>query len=114
LSYSLKKAVNSPFFLAGAEYGSLFYAKNKIDELGFDRFYVPFLYGHYYSEKSFIHFLFGYGAKKKLREWYFCYQYRVDKERKELSISHSTITFNYNIFLNYKSYHNQHFLYSDE
>lgn len=113
-SYSLKKAVNSPFILAGAEYGSLFFAKNKIHDLEFDRFYVPFLYGHYYSEKSFINLLFGYGIKKKLREWYFSYQYRMDKEKKELSMNHSTISFNYNIFLNYKSYHKQHFLYTDE
>ena len=114
LSYSLKKAVNSPFILAGAEYGSLFFAKNKIDDVEFDRFYVPFLYGHYYTEKSFINLLFGYGIKKKLREWYFSYQYRVDNEKNKLTMNHTTISFNYNIFLNYKSYHKQHFLYTDE
>jgi hypothetical protein len=116
-SIDLKKKNNSPFVFFGAEYSYIFGKMETIDwdyNVFYDRYSIPFLYGHYYDNSGSVCVLVGAGLKKKRFEWMLNFKTRVDAKKNNLTISHSLLEFNMNFYLTYKTFKRQHRLFIDE
>lgn len=117
LSIDLKKKNNSPFVFFGAEYGYIFTKMENLENdfsVFYDRFNIPYMYGHYYDHSGSINMIAGYGFKRKRWEWMFSFKTRMDKKKNNLTMNHSLIDFNMNFYLSYKTIKRKHILFIDE
>jgi hypothetical protein len=116
-SIDLKKKNNSPFIFFGAEYSYIFAKMEQLDwdfNVFYDRYSLPFLYGHYYDNSSNVTAIFGMGLKKKRFEWMVNFKTRMDNNKNILTMSHSLLEFNMNFYLTYKTFKRKHRLFIDE
>lgn len=116
-SMDLKKKNNSPFIFFGMEYSYIFAKMEKLDwdfNVFYDRYSLPFLYGHYYDNSGMFNAIAGYGFRRNRFEWMFHLKTRVDKRKELLTINHSQVEFNMNFYLSYKTIKRKHILFIDE
>jgi hypothetical protein len=117
VSLDLQRKNNSPYLIMGAEYGFMFAKIESVDwdnDGFYDRYKIPFLYGHYYDNSAYLYGLTGVGIKKNRFEWMLCFKTRVDNQKSTLTINEYLLDFNMNIYIAQKSLRTKHYLYIDE
>lgn len=116
-SVDLQKKNNSPFVFFGAEYGYIFSRMEAIDwdfSVFYDRYSIPYMYGHFYDNSGSLLAIAGYGFKRKRIEWMFSLKTRIDNGKNKLTMTHSILDFNMNFYLSYKTIKRKHILFIDE